>query len=87
MSVSGVSAMQSIQDQQNQALNQSDDDEIQLHVTYATHFHMDEAFCARMLWAIEEGLETAPIGVITAPGTKYPKCVLTEIAPLASSLI
>jgi hypothetical protein len=25
----------------------SDDDEIHLHVMYASHFDMDEAFCAR----------------------------------------
>jgi hypothetical protein len=78
--------MQSIQDQQIQTLNESDDAEIHLHITYASHFDMDEAFRARMLWAIEEGLESAPVGIITAPGTKYPRCVLTETLPRASSL-
>jgi hypothetical protein len=78
--------MQSVQDQQIQTLDQKDDAEIQLHTTYASHFDMDEAFRARMLWAIEAGLESAPVGVITAPGTKYPKCVLTETLPRASSL-
>jgi hypothetical protein len=58
-----------------------DDDEVHLHVTYASHFDMDEAFCARMRMAIEAGLESAPIGVITTPGTKYPRYVLTEIRP------
>jgi hypothetical protein len=41
-----------------------DDDEI--HTTYYTsHFDMDEAFCTRMRAAIEAGLESAPIGVVT----------------------
>ena len=39
---------------------------------------MDEAFCARMRMAIEAGLESAPVGVITTPGTKNPKYVLAE---------
>jgi hypothetical protein len=64
----------------------SDDDEIHLHVTYASHWDMDEAFCARMRTAIAAGLENAPIGVITTPGTKKPKYVPTEVRPLASSL-
>jgi len=38
----------------------SDDDEVHLPVTYASHFNMDAAFCARMLAAIELGLESAP---------------------------
>jgi hypothetical protein len=50
-----------------------DDDETHLHVTYASHFDMDEAFCARMRAAIELGLESAPIGIITTPGTRNPK--------------
>ena len=64
----------------------SDDDETHLHVTYASHFDMDEAFCARMLAAIELGLESPPVGVITTPGTKNPKYVPAEPLPLASSL-
>jgi hypothetical protein len=36
---------------------------------------MDEAFCTRMRKAIEAGLESAPIGIITTPGTKNPKYV------------
>ena len=63
----------------------SDDDEIHLHVTYASHFDMDEAFCARMRRAIPAGLENAPIGVITTPGTKKPKYVAPEQWPLGSS--
>ena len=55
-----------------------DDDEIHLHVTYASHFDMDEAFCARMRMAIAAGLETAPIGVVTAPGTRRPKYIATK---------
>jgi hypothetical protein len=38
---------------------------------------MDEAFCARMRIAIAAGLENAPTGVITTPGTKNPKYVAT----------
>jgi hypothetical protein len=64
----------------------SDDDEVHLAVTYASHFNMDAAFCARMLAAIELGLESAPVGVITTPGTKNPKYIRTEVPPLASSL-
>ena len=44
----------------------SDDDETHLHVTYASHFDMDEAFSARMRAAIAAGL---------TPGTKKPKYV------------
>ena len=54
-----------------------DDDEIHLHVTYASHLDMDEAFCARMRMAIAAGLESAPLGVITTPGTRDPKYVAT----------
>ena len=53
-----------------------DDDETHLHVTYASH--MDDAFCSRMCAAIAAGLESAPIGVVTTPGTKNPKYVPTE---------
>ena len=51
------------------------DDEIQSHLTKnrASHFDMDDAFCARMLRAIKTGLESAPIGVNTTPGTNNPK--------------
>ena len=63
-----------------------DDDETHLHVTYASHLDMDEAFCTRMRSAIAAGLETAPIGVITAPGTRNPKYIPAEPSPLASSL-
>jgi hypothetical protein len=65
----------------------SDDDEIEihLHVTYASHLDMDEAFCARMRAAIAAGLESAPIGVVTTPGTKNPRYVPAEPLPLASS--
>ena len=55
-----------------------DDDETHLHVTYASHFDMDAAFCARMRAAIAAGRESAPIGVITTPGTKKPKHIPTE---------
>jgi hypothetical protein len=46
---------------------------------------MDEAFCARLRAAIEAGLESAPIGVVTTPGTQSPKYVPTEHWPLTSS--
>jgi hypothetical protein len=62
-----------------------DDDEIHLHVTYASHVDMDDAFCACMRIAIAAGLESAPPGVITTPGTKKPKYIPTERWPLTSS--
>jgi hypothetical protein len=57
------------------------DDETHLHVTYAG----DDAFCGRMRWAIQAGLESAPFGVVTAPGTKNPRYLPTEPRPLVSS--
>jgi hypothetical protein len=73
------------EDQQNQTLDQSDNDEIGLHVTYASHSRMDDAFCDRMRAAIAAGLESATIGVVTTPGTKNPKQIPTEPRPLVSS--
>ena len=66
-------------------LAMSDDDETHLHVTYATHLEIDDAFCACMRAAIAAGLESAPIGVVTTPGTKNPRYVPAEPLPLASS--
>ena len=70
----------------------SDDDEIQELAEIErtangklSYLDMDEAFCARMLAAIEARLESAPIGVITTPGTKNPKYVPTEPRPPVSS--
>ena len=63
-----------------------DDDKIHLHVTYASHSDMDAAFCARMREAKAAGLESAPVGVVTTPGTKKPKYVRAELRPLAYSL-
>ena len=37
------------------------------------YLNMDAAFCARMYAAITAGLESAPIGVITTPGTQNPR--------------
>jgi hypothetical protein len=62
------------------------DDEVHLHATYASHFDVDEAFCARMRMAIDAGLESAPVGVITTPGTKNPKYVPAEPWPVASPM-
>jgi hypothetical protein len=55
----------------------SDDDQIQSFLTNGgpSHFEMNEAFSARMRAAIEGGLESASIGVVTTPGTKNPKYV------------
>jgi hypothetical protein len=53
----------------------SDHDETHPLPTYASHPDMDEAFCARMRAAIELGLESAPVGVITTSGTRNPKYV------------
>jgi hypothetical protein len=58
----------------------SDDNEIQSLTN-----RMDNAFCARMRAAIEAGQESAPIGVITTPGTKSPKYIPTEPRPITSS--
>ena len=45
-----------------------------------SHLQMDAAFSARMHAAIATGLENAPIGVITTPGTQNPRYItdLTE---------
>jgi len=45
-----------------------------------SHLQMDAAFRARMHAAIATGLEGAPIGVVTTPGTQNPRYVtdLTE---------
>ena len=59
-----------------------DDDETHLHGIYASHLEMDDAFCARLRAAIAAGLESAPIGVITTPGTKNPRSIPTEHCPL-----
>ena len=48
---------------------------------------MDGAFCSRMCAAIAAGLESAPIGVVTTPGTKNPKYVPTEPRLLGFSLV
>jgi hypothetical protein len=63
-----------------------DDDEVYPHLTNGgrTHFDMDEAFCTRMRAAIEAGLERAPIGVVTTPGTKNPTYVPAGPFPLVS---
>ena len=65
------------------------DDDEELHPRLSnggqTHFDMDEAFCARMRKAIEAGLEKAPVGVVTTPGTKKHKYVPAEPWPLSSS--
>jgi hypothetical protein len=53
------------------------DDEIQSH-NRPSHFEMNLAFCARMRAAIKAGLESAPDGLITMPGTKNPKYVPTN---------
>ena len=63
----------------------SDDDKVQSHETNGARL-MDEAFCARMRRAIAAGLESAPVGVVTTPGTKEPKYVLPEQWPLGFSL-
>jgi hypothetical protein len=60
-------------------------DELDTIQAQSTQIAMDEAFCLRMRAAIQAGLETAPIGVVTAPGTKNPKYLATEPRPLVSS--
>jgi hypothetical protein len=51
-----------------------------------SRMRMDVAFCARLFAAIEAGLESAPIGVVTTPGTQSPKYIKAEPRPPASSL-
>ena len=64
-----------------------DDDEIDPHLTNGRRSRdMGEAFCARLRAVIEAGLESAPVRVITAPGTSNPKYVSAESLPLGSSL-
>ena len=43
-----------------------------------SYFDMDAGFCARLHAAITAGLESAPIGVITTPGTRNPKYIPTK---------
>jgi len=62
----------------------SDDDEIRSLLTNA-YLAMDDAFCARMRRAIVAGLESAPIGVVTTPGTQAPKYFPAEPRPLSWS--
>ena len=68
-------------------MNDEHNDEIQPDIKNGepTQFDRDEAFCARMRRAIAAGLENAPIGVVTAPGTKSPKFVPAKPMPLALS--
>jgi hypothetical protein len=65
----------------------SDDDETPSHLTNGSpsYSSMDDAFCNRMCAAIAAGLENAPIGAVTTPGTKNPKNLATEPRPLVSS--
>jgi hypothetical protein len=59
----------------------SDDDEFPPYTIdsgKSSHSEMDAKFCARMHAAIAERLESAPIGVITMPGTKNPKYVANQ---------
>jgi hypothetical protein len=65
----------------------SDDDDIQRlteieRITNGkpSYFDMDEAFCGRMRAAIAAGLESAPSGVITTPGTKNPNYISDQIS-------
>jgi hypothetical protein len=43
-----------------------------------SYFDMDVAFYGRMYAAIAAGLESAPIGVVTTPGTRNPKYIPTK---------
>ena len=61
-------------------MGMSEDNEIQSRAN-----RMDDAFCARMRAAIEAGLESAPVGVVTTPGTQNPKYIATEPWLLGSS--
>jgi hypothetical protein len=63
----------------------SDDDEIHSDRMNGAYLDMNDAFCARMREAIEAGRESAPIGVVTTPGTESPKHVAAEPRPPASA--
>ena len=58
-------------------------DEHEIHTSLANR--ADEAFCAAMRKAIEAGLESAPMRVVTTPGTKNPRYIATEHCPLIPS--
>jgi hypothetical protein len=45
-----------------------------------SYLDMDAAFCARLHDAITTGLECAPTGVVTTPGTKNPIYVADQTA-------
>jgi hypothetical protein len=60
-------------------------DEFDTIQAQSTQIERDEVFCERMRAAIAAGLETAPIGVVTTPGTKNPRYIPTEPRPLVSS--
>ena len=61
-----------------------DDDDTQSRLTN----RMDDAFCSRMCAAIAAGLESAPIGVVTTPGTQHPKLAgrYGALVPLPTTL-
>ena len=45
-----------------------------------SYLDMDAAFCARMYAAITAGLESAPTGVTTTPGTQNPRYIPDQTA-------
>ncbi len=62
------------------------DDEIQSYLMKGPdHLDMDQAFCTRMHAAIAAGLESAPIGVVTTPGTRNPRYFPTKQPTVLSS--
>jgi hypothetical protein len=62
------------------------DDELQSYLTTGgpSYFDMDEKFCVRMRAAIAAGLESAPDGIVTTPGTRNPRYIPTK-QPMALS--
>jgi hypothetical protein len=64
-----------------------DDNEIITSLTNGGpgYLEMNKAFCTRLRAAIAAGLESAPIGVVTTPGTKNPKYLPAGPRPLVSS--
>ena len=69
-------------------IDDDDDEHPRLTNGGRSYFDMDEAFCARMHAALEAGLESATVGVVTTPGTKNPKYVPTKHPrALASPLV
>jgi hypothetical protein len=61
-------------------MGMTDENEVRLKTS------MDDAFCARMRAAIAAGLESAPIGIVTTPGTQSPNSLAGNTPSLPTNL-